>query len=213
MPNDTKTSRPAREKIDLSQVEVSPNAKLILMLAAMVAAICGGLYGYDTGIISGTLPLIGDDFHLNSTMKESVASAILLGAVFGAFVAGSLSEKFGRRTTTCLVSGVFVLGATACAFSPDVWSLIAARFVLGLAVGGSTQVVPMYISELAPRNGGKPCDDVQRGDRPRYSDCQYHRSYTAHELGLAPYGGDCRHTGFPCLCIHVLHAKEPALVC
>ncbi|MBS1038682.1 sugar porter family MFS transporter [Gluconobacter cerinus] len=151
MPNDTKTSRPAREKIDLSQVEVSPNAKLILMLAAMVAAICGGLYGYDTGIISGTLPLIGDDFHLNSTMKESVASAILLGAVFGAFVAGSLSEKFGRRTTTCLVSGVFVLGATACAFSPDVWSLIAARFVLGLAVGGSTQVVPMYISELAPQ--------------------------------------------------------------
>ena len=78
MSNDTKTSRPVREQIDLSKIEVSPNAKLILMLAAMVAAICGGLYGYDTGIISGTLPLIGEDFHLNSTMKESVASAILL---------------------------------------------------------------------------------------------------------------------------------------
>lgn len=151
MSNDTKTPRKKREYNDPLQIEVSPNAKLVLLLAAIVAAICGGLYGYDTGIISGTLPLIGDDFHLNSTMKEMVASAILLGAVCGAFIAGSLSEKYGRRATTCVVSAVFVIGATSCAFSPNVWTLIVARLVLGLAVGGSTQVVPMYISELAPQ--------------------------------------------------------------
>ncbi|WP_040508994.1 sugar porter family MFS transporter [Gluconobacter morbifer] len=151
MSNDTKNSRPEREHVDPATIQISPNAKLTLFLAALVAAICGGLYGYDTGIISGTLPLIGDDFGLNATMKESVASAILLGAIFGAFGAGNLSEKYGRRATTCIVSGIFVMGATACSMAPGVWSLIAARFVLGLAVGGSTQVVPMYISELAPQ--------------------------------------------------------------
>ncbi|KXV12873.1 sugar porter family MFS transporter [Gluconobacter oxydans] len=151
MENDTKTVRTGRDHIDPASIEVSPNAKLMLILAAVVAAICGGLYGYDTGIISGTLPLIGDDFRLGATMKEWVASAILLGAIFGAFAAGGLSEKFGRRNTTCMVSGLFVIGATACSLAPDVWSLIGARFVLGLAVGGSTQVVPMYISELAPQ--------------------------------------------------------------
>ncbi|WP_336761250.1 MULTISPECIES: sugar porter family MFS transporter [unclassified Asaia] len=131
-------------------IEVSPYAKYILILAAVVAAICGGLYGYDTGIISGALLLISDDFHLSSTMQEMVASAILAGAILGALAAGSFSEKYGRRACVTLVSGVFVLGALACAFSPDVWLLIISRVFLGFAVGGSTQVVPMYISELAP---------------------------------------------------------------
>ncbi|MDG6095582.1 sugar porter family MFS transporter [Acetobacter sp. AN02] len=145
------TARTASVSFENTPIEVSPNAKRTLLLSALVAAICGGLYGYDTGIISGTLPLMGEEFHLNAGMKESVASAILLGAVFGAFGAGSLSERYGRRTTTCLVSAIFVLGALACSMAPDVRSLIGARLVLGLAVGGSTQVVPMYISELAPR--------------------------------------------------------------
>ncbi|WP_051625791.1 sugar porter family MFS transporter [Kozakia baliensis] len=143
----TSTSRTAD---DLSHIEVSPNAKYVLMLAAIVAAICGGLYGYDTGIISGALLLISDDFHLSSGMQEMVASAILAGAIIGAIGAGALSEKYGRRNCVCLVSAVFVIGATACAYSPNVWFLIVARIFLGLAVGGSTQVVPMYISELAP---------------------------------------------------------------
>jgi len=137
-------------------IEVSPNAKLVLMLAAVVAAVCGGLYGYDTGIISGALLLISKDFHLSSSMQEMVTSAILLGAIIGAFIAGGLSEKYGRRRCTMIVSAVFVVGASACAFAPDVWTLIVARIFLGFAVGGSTQVVPMYISELAPaeRRGG-----------------------------------------------------------
>ncbi|RUT25198.1 MFS transporter, partial [Asaia sp. W19] len=86
-------------------IEVSPYAKYILILAAVVAAICGGLYGYDTGIISGALLLISDDFHLSSTMQEMVASAILAGAILGALAAGSFSEKYGRRACVTLVSG------------------------------------------------------------------------------------------------------------
>ncbi|GAN53174.1 sugar porter family MFS transporter [Tanticharoenia sakaeratensis] len=132
-------------------IEVSPYARRTLALAAGVAAVCGGLYGYDTGIISGTLQLIAEDFHLGSTAQELVTSAILLGAMAGAVLTGQLSEKYGRRASLCIVSGGFVIGALACAFSPGVVSLIIARVFLGFAVGGSTQVVPMYISELAPQ--------------------------------------------------------------
>jgi len=134
----------------LRQVEISPNAGRMLWLAAAVAAICGGLYGYDTGIISGALLLITKDFHLDSTTQEFVASAILAGAVIGALATGYISERIGRRRSVIIVTAVFVVGALACAFSPDVTSLIVARVFLGFAVGGSTQVVPMYISELAP---------------------------------------------------------------
>ncbi|MCQ8241328.1 sugar porter family MFS transporter [Acetobacteraceae bacterium KSS12] len=119
-------------------------------LAACIAAICGGLYGYDTGIISGALLLITQDFHLGHAGQELVASAILAGAVVGAFATGWLSERFGRRFTVKVVTAVFMAGAACCALSPGVETLIASRLFLGLAVGGSTQVVPMYISELAP---------------------------------------------------------------
>ncbi|MCQ8277567.1 sugar porter family MFS transporter [Acetobacteraceae bacterium KSS8] len=140
------------EAIDsrIRSLDLSPGNKRRLRMAAFIAAICGGLYGYDTGIISGALLLITSEFHLGHTAQELVASAILAGAVFGALGAGWFSERFGRRATVMLVTGLFVLGAIACALSPGVRTLIGARVFLGLAVGGSTQVVPMYISELAP---------------------------------------------------------------
>ncbi|KXV59285.1 MFS transporter [Acetobacter tropicalis] len=134
----------------IANVEISPNAHRVLWIAAFVAAICGGLYGYDTGIISGALLLITKDFHLTSGQEEMVTSAILVGAVLGALSISYLSERFGRRATVMVVTAVFVVGALACSYAPDMNSLIIARVFLGLAVGGATQVVPTYISELAP---------------------------------------------------------------
>ena len=135
-------------KIDTLQL--SPDSKRYMRIVAAIAAICGGLYGYDTGIIAGALLLITQEFHLGHTAQEMVASAILAGAVIGALAAGWLSLKYGRRQTVKIVTGVFVLGAIACSLAPNVQTLIAARVFLGFAVGGATQVVPMYISELAP---------------------------------------------------------------
>lgn len=130
--------------------EISPNAHLTLWIAATVSAICGGLYGYDTGIISGALLLITKDFSLGTGMQSAIAAAILIGATLGAIVTGWFSERFGRRTSVIIVTAVFVMGALACSMSPGPVSLIVARVFLGLAVGGATQVVPTYISELAP---------------------------------------------------------------
>ncbi|MFJ8751956.1 MFS transporter [Streptomyces sp. NPDC102441] len=115
-----------------------------------VSALGGLLFGYDTGIISGALLHLRDDLRLNSSEQEMVVSVILLGAMAGALVSGRLAARHGRRRVVIAVAVVFGLGAGAAAAAPDVNSLIAARFVLGLAVGGASSMVPVYIAELAP---------------------------------------------------------------
>lgn len=81
-------------------------------------------------------------------MQQVVASAILLGAVIGAFAGSRLSERRGRHLTVLILACVFVVGALAAAPSP--WLLVLGHVVLGFAVGGATQTVPMYVAELAP---------------------------------------------------------------
>ena len=122
----------------------------LLLMAAGVSAISSLLYGYDTGIISGALLQIREDFHTGSGMEQIIASSILLGAIIGALVCSRLSEQLGRKRTLLLVSVIFVVGALGAAVAPTTWLLSLARVVLGVAVGGATQTVPMYVAELAP---------------------------------------------------------------
>ncbi|WP_342659244.1 sugar porter family MFS transporter (plasmid) [Sphingomonas sp. NY01] len=124
----------------------------MLRVAALVAAVCGALYGYDTGIIAGALLSMTDEFGLDHRSQELIAASILAGAVIGALATSWLSERIGRKRSVMAVTALFALGAVACAMAPTVGLLIAARVLLGIAVGGSTQVVPMYISELAPQD-------------------------------------------------------------
>ncbi len=118
--------------------------------AALVSAISSLLYGYDTGIISGALLQIRRQFHTGSGMEQVIASAILLGAIIGALGSSRLSERRGRHFTVLLLAIVFIVGALAASMAPTTWTLSLARVVLGLAVGGATQTVPMYVAELAP---------------------------------------------------------------
>ena len=127
---------------------LSPSVQMAFIAA--ISAIAGGLYGYDTGIISGALLQITREFGLNSTTQELVASAILAGAVVGALTCTYSSSHFGRRRTIMIVAGIYAFGVLAAALSPGPWWLMGSRLVLGFAVGGSTQIVPTYIAELAP---------------------------------------------------------------
>jgi MFS family permease len=124
--------------------------KWFLLFVTGVTAIAGFLYGYDTGIISSALLQIREDFHLSHSMQEMVASAILVGAIFGALTCGWLFEKIGRKRTLTLLAAVYVLGALACSVAPSAILLIAGRIFLGFAVGGSSQTAPVYVAELAP---------------------------------------------------------------
>ncbi|MFI9780551.1 MFS transporter [Streptomyces sp. NPDC051956] len=122
-----------------------------MLMAAVVSAVSGLLYGYDTGIISGGLLQISKEFHIGNDMKEVIAAAILLGAVLGALACSLLSARFGRHRTILLICVVFMLGSVSSSLAPTAISLALARVVLGFAVGGGTQTVPMYIAELAPK--------------------------------------------------------------
>jgi sugar porter (SP) family MFS transporter len=122
----------------------------VVLLAAAISAISSLLYGYDTGIISGALLQIRRDFHTGSGMEQVIAGSILFGAALGALTCSRFSERRGRRRTILLVAVVFVVGTLASAVAPTAWLLSLARVVLGFAVGGATQTVPMYVAELAP---------------------------------------------------------------
>lgn len=122
-----------------------------MLMAAVVSAISGLLYGYDTGIISGALLQISEEFHIGNTMKETIAAGILLGAVIGSLSCSLLCERFGRHRTILLICCVFMAGSLTCAVAPNAVGLALARVLLGFAVGGATQTVPMYVAELAPR--------------------------------------------------------------
>ncbi|MCI3195207.1 sugar porter family MFS transporter [Bacillus sp. HU-1818] len=113
-------------------------------------ALGGLLYGYDTGVISGALLFINNDIPLTTLTEGLVVSMLLLGAIFGAALSGTCSDRWGRRKVVFVLSIIFIIGALVCAFSQNITMLIASRVILGLAVGGSTALVPVYLSEMAP---------------------------------------------------------------
>lgn len=119
-------------------------------MVAVIAAIGGLLFGYDTGIISGALLFIKEDFNLSDTAQQFVVASLLLGAVFGALGGGPLADRVGRRRAIMVAAAIFIVGSLASAAATGVVFLAVARFVLGLAVGGAGMVVPVYIAEASP---------------------------------------------------------------
>jgi sugar porter (SP) family MFS transporter len=122
-----------------------------VLWGAAITALGGLLFGYDTGVISGALLFIGRDFRgLTSFDKELLTSILLIGALIGALVAGRIADRVGRRPTVLGTAAIFVAGVLLAAVSPDYGVLVAARVVIGLAVGSASMVVPLYIGEVVP---------------------------------------------------------------
>lgn len=123
-----------------------------VVVAAVITAIGGLLFGYDTGVISGAILFIREAFFLSSSAQEVVVSAVLIGAVIGASVSGTLADKYGRRIMIIIASIIFGAGAIFTALTPDVYYLIAGRIVVGIAIGMASFIAPLYIAEVAPSN-------------------------------------------------------------
>ena len=123
----------------------------IVGLIAAVAATGGLLFGYDTGIISAALLQITPDFALDTLGQQVVTSAIVAGALGGCLIAAPLSDRLGRRYMIMFAALVFIFGTLVASFSPGISLLVFARFILGVAVGMCSQIVPVYIAEIAPR--------------------------------------------------------------
>ncbi len=106
-------------------------------------SVLGGLlFGYDSGVISGALLKIKDDFDLNSTQLELVVSATVGMAIVGAAVAGTLSDRLGRRPVILLSSVVFTVGALVMALARTYELLVVGRGIVGVGIGISSMVIP-----------------------------------------------------------------------
>ncbi|MGQ4362191.1 sugar porter family MFS transporter [Streptomyces sp. SAS_272] len=121
-----------------------------LRLITLIATFGGLLFGYDTGVINGALPYMTDDLGLTPFTEGLVTSSLLLGAALGAVVGGRMSDARGRRRTILVLAVVFFVGALGCTFAPSTAVMVGARFVLGLAVGGASVTVPVYLAEISP---------------------------------------------------------------
>ncbi|MEU9328909.1 sugar porter family MFS transporter [Streptomyces canus] len=130
--------------------DAPPAVSRRLRVITLIATFGGLLFGYDTGVINGALPYMTDDLGLTAVTEGMVTSSLLLGAALGAVIGGRLSDARGRRRTILALAVLFFVGALACTLAPTTAVMVVARFVLGLAVGGASVTVPVYLAEVSP---------------------------------------------------------------
>lgn len=131
-------------------IEVPPEGIRKIKRWAAVIALGGFLFGFDTGVVSGALLYVKEDFGLDSFQQGSVVSVLLIGAVLGSMAAGALADRLGRRRSLLVVGVLFVVGTAVATFANGYAMLMAGRVVLGLSVGAASATVPVYLSEISP---------------------------------------------------------------
>ena len=119
-------------------------------LAAMVAAIGGLLFGFDTAVINGAIVFIKRQFGLSDTQTEIAASSLLLGCVVGASVAAFTSDRFGRKRVLLAAAALFTLSSIGAALPRDLTEFAVARLLGGVAIGIASTLSPLYIAEISP---------------------------------------------------------------
>ncbi|WP_367607998.1 sugar porter family MFS transporter [Legionella sp. W05-934-2] len=122
-----------------------------IYLISSVAALAGLLFGFDTGVISGAILFINNDFQLSHVQTEVVVSAVLFGAFFSALMSGRLCDIHGRKKVIILTALTFIVGTLVCAFTPNVNGLVLGRLILGLAIGIASYAAPLYLAEISPK--------------------------------------------------------------
>lgn len=123
-----------------------------LYLYTFVAALGGLLFGFDTAVISGTIPFITKFFDLTSVTLGWAVSSALLGCVIGAISVGKPGDILGRRNMLIMMAALFFISAIGTGLASNFVIFIIFRFIGGIAVGGASVLSPMYISEISPAN-------------------------------------------------------------
>jgi SP family arabinose:H+ symporter-like MFS transporter len=125
------------------------NKKFITQVS-FVAALGGLLFGFDTAIVSGTIPYITTYFNLDAYWLGWAVSSILIGCAIGALLAGKLADFYGRRMVLIICACLFACSGVGAGLSVELHLFIISRIVGGLGVGAAAMVSPMYIAEIAP---------------------------------------------------------------
>ena len=126
------------------------HVSLILVLSALVAAMGGLLFGFDTAVIAGTTDALTRTFSLTPGALGLTVSSALWGTILGALVGGNIGERWGRRGSLRMMAVLYVISAGGCALAWSWPSLLLFRIIGGIGIGGSSVLGPMYIAEISP---------------------------------------------------------------
>lgn len=121
--------------MSISEPQDGEGSKLYVIFLTCFATIGGLLFGYDTGIISGSMLLMKDYFNLSTIYQEAIVSATIGAAAVFALIAGFFSDIFGRKPVIMMASFVFTGGAILMAFSENKEILLAGRLIVGAGIG------------------------------------------------------------------------------
>jgi len=124
--------------------------KKFVVFSAIVAALGGLLFGFDTAVISGTTQWLQDVYDLNSFWLGFTVASALIGTIIGSIIAGKLADNYGRRYILFNLAIFYFVSALGSALAWEWFSFLFFRFIGGLAVGGASVVSPMYIAEISP---------------------------------------------------------------
>jgi sugar porter (SP) family MFS transporter len=134
----------------IEQLDVGTVSNRYVYLISVVAALGGLLFGFDTAVINGAIVFLRAEFGLSDVQTEIAASSILFGCVVGAMIAGTLSDKFGRKKTLLCAAAFFLLSSIGAAIPTDLTQFTIARFIGGVAIGVASMLSPLYIAEVSP---------------------------------------------------------------
>lgn len=121
-----------------------------VIFISAVAAIGGFLFGFDSGVINGTVSALGNAFNSSSVATGFNVASVLLGCAFGALAAGPLADKFGRRAIMIITAIIFAISAFGSGISESSAEFIFYRLFGGLGIGAASVLAPAYIAEVAP---------------------------------------------------------------
>jgi len=133
-----------------NELKRQKGSMVYLIGVCLVAALGGLLFGYDTGVINGSLKFVQLKFELNAAMKGFAASSALIACIFGAAFAGTLSDHLGRKKVLIFSAALFLISAVGTALPKTLTQFIIFRVIGGLGVGAASMTSPMYIAEIAP---------------------------------------------------------------
>ncbi len=136
--------------LPIDQATINKKLKPNVLLIAVIAATGGLLFGFDTGVISGALPFLKEYWQLNDDSVEWITTTVLIGAVVGAVSSGKLSDYLGRKKMIIVNAIIFTIGAAGCTYANSIGLLIVMRIIIGIAIGITSYLVPMYIAEISP---------------------------------------------------------------
>jgi len=125
------------------------NTRLIILISC-VATIGGFLFGFDSGVINGTVDGLKAAFGSDAAVTGFNVASMLLGCAVGAWFAGTLADRYGRRTMMLWAALFFIISAWGSGIATSSMEFVVYRIIGGFAVGAASVMSPAYIAEVAP---------------------------------------------------------------